>query len=151
MIEWKLVDRANLLGCYACLGAATVLVAPLFAGDESLLLMVAVLVLLSQAWRLGLARQLHATLDEGGITKRVGPREWRLGWAEVRSARLIRVLGTTQLLLTTEGVTGWSVSDRLAGRVPADARAVQVPTVQLAAVRQLLSERGLAPGQGDTT
>ena len=151
MIEWKLVDRANLLGCYACLGAATVLVAPLFAGDESLLLMVVVLMLLSQAWRLGLARQLHARIDDGGITKRLGPREWRLAWAEVTSARLIRALGTTQLVLTTEGVTGWSVSDRLAGRVPADSRAVQVPAVQLAAVRQLLNDRGLATAQGDTT
>lgn len=144
MIEWTLADRANLLGCYACLGAATALVAPLFAGDESLLLMVAVLVLLSQAWRLGLARQLHARIDGDGITKRLGSREWRLAWAEVSDARLIRVLGTTQLLLTTGGVAGWSISDRLAGRVPADARALQVPAAQLAAVRQLLSERGLA-------
>lgn len=144
MIEWKLADRANVLGCYACLAAASVLVAPLFAGDESLLLMLAVLVLLSQAWRLGLARQLHARIDADGVTKQLGQREWRLFWTDVTAARLITMLGTTQLVLTTSATAGWSISDRLAGRLPVDSRAVQVPAGQLDAVRQLLSERGLA-------
>ena len=143
MIEWKLTDRANLLGQCACLAAAAVLVAPLFAGDESLLLMVAVLVLVSQAWRLGLARQLRARIDADGITKHLGHREWRLSWRDVTAARLITMLGTTQLVLTTATSQGWSISDRLAGRLPPDSRAIQVPATQLAAVRQLLSERGL--------
>ncbi|MGV8910504.1 MAG: hypothetical protein ACOH1Y_16095 [Propionicimonas sp.] len=143
MIEWTLSDLANRLGSYACLAAASVLVAPLFAGDESLLLMVAVLILLSQAWRLALARQLHARLDANGVSKLLGHREWRVAWAEVTGARLITMLGSTQLVLTTGATQGWSISDRLAGRIPPDSRAVQVPAAQLAAVRQLLSERGL--------
>jgi hypothetical protein len=143
MIEWKLADRANMLGFAACLAAATVLVVPLFAGEESLALMIAVLVLLSQAWRLGLARHLHARLDGVGITKELGPKKWRLAWVDVSGASLITVLGSTQLVLTTADVGGWSISDRLAGRVGVHGRAVQVPTEQLPAVRQLLSEHGL--------
>ena len=145
MIEWTLVDRANLLGFSACLVAATVLVFPLFAGEESMVLMLGVLVLLYQAWRLGLARHLHARLDAAGITKELGPKHWRLAWADVTGTRLISVLGSTQLVLTTVDAHPWSISDRLAGRVPVHARAVQVPADQLAAVRQLLSEHGLTP------
>jgi hypothetical protein len=145
MIEWKLADRANMLGFAACLAAATVLVLPLFAGEESLGLMIAVLVLLSQAWRLGLARYLQARLDVVGITKELGPKKWRLAWADVSEASLITVLGSTQLVLTTADVGRWSISDRLAGRVGVHGRAVQVPTDQVPAVRQLLSEHGLTP------
>ena len=145
MIEWRLADRANMLGFAACLAAATVLVVPLFTGEESVVLMVAVLVLLSQAWRLGLARYLHARLDANGITKELGPKNWRLAWADVSDARLITLLGSTQLVLTTVDVGRWSISDRLAGRINVHGRAVQVPTDQLAAVRQLLSEHGLTP------
>jgi hypothetical protein len=145
MIEWKLADRANVLGFSACLAGATVLVTPLFAGEESLLLMVAVMVLLSQAWRLGLARHVHGRLDANGISKELGPKQWRLAWADVSDARLISVLGSTQLVLTTADVGRWSISDRLAGRIPVHGRAVQVPTDQLLAVRQLLSEHGLTP------
>ncbi|HEY3339385.1 MAG TPA: hypothetical protein VGK18_12850 [Propionicimonas sp.] len=145
MIEWKLADRASMVGFAACLAAATVLVVPLFAGEESVVLMIAVLVLVSQAWRLGLARYLHARLDTTGITKELGPRKWRLAWADVSEARLITLLGSTQLVLTTADVGRWSISDRLAGRIGVHARAVQVPTDQLPAVRQLLSEHGLTP------
>lgn len=145
MIEWTLADRANLLGFSACLAAATVLVVPLFAGEESLALMLGVLVLLSQAWRLGLARHLHARLDATGITKELGPKQWRLAWADVSDARLITLLGSTQLVLTTADVGRWSISDRLAGRVGVHDRAVQVPTDRIPAVRQLLSEHGLTP------
>lgn len=145
MIEWKLADRANMLGFAVCLVAATVLVVPLLAGEESVVLMVAVLVLLSQAWRLGLARYLHARLDATGITKELGPKQWRLAWADVSDARLITLLGSTQLVVTTADVGRWSISDRLAGRVPVHGRAVQVPTDQVPAVRQLLSEHGLTP------
>ena len=145
MIEWTLVDRANLLGFSACMVAATVLVVPVFAGEESLAFMLGVLVLLSQAWRLGLARHLHARLDATGISKELGPKHWRLAWADVSDARLITLLGSTQLVLTTADVNGWSISDRLAGRIPVHSRAVQVPADQLAAVRQLLSEHGLTP------
>jgi hypothetical protein len=145
MIEWKLADRANMLGFAACLAAATVVVVPLFAGEESLVLMIAVLVLLSQAWRLGLARYLHARLDEVGISKELGPKKWRLAWADVSNASLITVLGSTQLVLTTADVGRWSISDRLAGRVGVHDRAVQVPTDRLPMVRQLLSEHGLTP------
>ena len=145
MIEWKLADRANMLGFAACLAAATVVVVPLFAGEESLVLMIAVLVLLSQAWRLGLARYLHARLDEVGISKELGPKKWRLAWADVSDASLITVLGSTQLVLTTADVGRWSISDRLAGRVGVHDRAVQVPADQLPVVRQLLSEHGLTP------
>ena len=145
MIEWKLADRANMLGFAACLAAATVVVVPLFAGEESLVLMIAVLVLLSQAWRLGLARYLHARLDEIGISKELGAKKWRLAWADVSNASLITVLGSTQLVLTTADVGRWSISDRLAGRVGVHDRAVQVPADQLPMVRQLLSEHGLTP------
>lgn len=143
MIEWRLADRANMLGFAACLAAATVLVVPLFAGEESVVLMIAVLVLVSQAWRLGLARYLHARLDSFGITKELGPRHWRLAWADVTDARLITVLGSTQLVLTTADAGRWSISDRLAGRVSVHGRAIQVPADQVPAVRQLLSEHGL--------
>jgi hypothetical protein len=145
MIEWKLADRANMLGFAACLAAATVVVVPLFAGEESVVLLIAVLVLLSQAWRLGLARYLHAHLDAVGITKELGPKKWRLAWSDVSGASLITVLGSTQLVLTTADVGRWSISDRLAGRLGIHDRAVQVPADQLPAVRQLLSEHGLAP------
>ncbi len=145
MIEWRVADRANLLGFAACLAAATVLVVPLFAGEESVVLMIAVLVLVSQAWRLGLARYLHARLDGNGIAKELGAKQWRLAWADVSAARLITLLGSTQLILTTADVGRWSISDRLAGRVGVHDRAVQVPANELAAVRQLLSERGLTP------
>jgi hypothetical protein len=145
MIEWTLADRANLLGFAACLAAASVLVVPLFAGEESVVLMVAVLVLVSQAWRLGLARYLHARLDANGITKELGPRQWRLAWADVSDVRLITLLGSTHLVLTTADVGRWSISDRLAGRVGVHGRAIQVPADQLPAVRQLLSEHGLTP------
>jgi hypothetical protein len=145
MIEWKLADRANLLGFAACLAAATVLVVPLFAGEESVVLMIAVLVLLSQAWRLGLARYLQVRIDGNGITKELGPKQWRLAWADVSGARLITFLGSTQLVLTTADVGRWSISDRLAGRIGVHGRAVQVPAGQLAMVRQLLSEVGLTP------
>lgn len=145
MIEWRLADRGNMLGFAACLAAATVLVVPLFAGEESVVLMIAVLVLLSQAWRLGLARQLRARVDDIGITKELGPKQWRLAWTDVSDARLITFLGSTQLVLTTADVGRWSISDRLAGRVGVHGRAVQVPGGQLAAVRQLLSEHGLTP------
>lgn len=145
MIEWRLADRANLVGFSACLAAATVLVVPLFAGEESLALMLAVLVLLSQAWRLGLARHLHARLDEVGITKDLGSKHWRLAWTDVSGARLISLLGSTQLILTTADVGRLSLSDRLAGRIGVHDRAVQVPADQVAAVRQLLSEHGLTP------
>lgn len=143
MIEWKLADRANMLGFAACLAAATVLVVPLFAGEESLALMIAVLVLLSQAWRLGLARYLHARLDEVGITKELGSKQWRLAWADVSGARLISLLGSTQLILTTADVGRLSLSDRLAGRIGVHERALQVPADQVPAVEQMLSEHGL--------
>ena len=145
MIEWTLADRANLVGFSACIAAATVLAISIFAGEDSLALMLAVLVLLSQSWRLGLARHLHARLDATGITKELGPKHWRLAWADVTGTRLISVLGSTQLVLTTVDAHPWSISDRLAGWVPVHARAVQVPTDQLPAVRQLLSEHGLTP------
>jgi hypothetical protein len=143
MIEWKLADRANMLGFAACLAAATVLVVPLFAGEESLALMIAVLVLLSQAWRLGLARQLHASLDQVGVTKDLGPKHWRVAWTDVSGARLISLLGSTQLILTTADVGRLSLSDRLAGRIGVHERALQVPTNQVPAVQQMLSEHGL--------
>jgi len=145
MIEWKLADRATLLGFSACLVAATILVVPLFAGEESLVLVLSVLMLLSQAWRLSLDRQLHARLDDSGITKELGRKRWRLAWADVSAARLVTEIGTTQLVLTTTDAGHWSISDRLAGRLPVHDRALQVPPGQVAAVRQLLSERGLTP------
>ena len=143
MIEWKLADRANMFGFAACLAAATILVVPLFTGEESVVLMIAVLVLLSQAWRLSLARYLNARLDATGITKELGSRMWRLAWADVSEARFITVLGSTQLVLTTVDVGRWSISDRIAGRINVHCRAVQVPADRLEAVRQLLSEHGL--------
>jgi len=145
MIEWELADRAHLLGFAACLTGASVLVVPLFAGEESLVLMIAVLVLVSQAWRLRLARFLRGRLDADGITKELGRQQWRLTWADVSCARLITVFGSTQLVLTTADTGSWSISDRLAGRVGVHGRALQVPTDQLTAVRQLLSEHGLTP------
>ncbi len=144
MIEWRLTDRANRVAFYACLGAATVLVVPLLAGGESLLFMAAVLVLVVQAWRLAMAGQLSARLDEAGITKELGQRHWRLSWEEVTGARMINFLGSAQLVVTTVDQAGWSISDRLAGRLPRDVRAIQVPADQVPAVRQLLSDHGLA-------
>ena len=98
---------------------------------------------LDDSLRTAVARQLRVRVDANGITKKLGHREWRLVWTDVTAARLMPMLGSTQLVLTTRGVHGWSISDRLAGRLPTDSRAVQVPTAQVDAVRQLLSERGL--------
>lgn len=143
IIEWELTDRANLVGFGGCLVAAVVLAAPLFAGEESLLLMMSVLVLLSQAWRMSVARRLQARMDEAGLSKALGPRRWQLSWAEVSAASLINFLGSTQLVVFTSTPAAWSVSDRLCGRVARTGRAIQVPADQVVAVRQLLSERGL--------
>ncbi|MCC6495206.1 MAG: hypothetical protein IT193_02985 [Propionibacteriaceae bacterium] len=143
MIEWRLTDRANRVGFFACLAAATVLVSPVLFGEESLLLMVSVLVLVAQAWRLALARELTVRLDDAGIAKQLGSRHWRLAWSEVGSARLIGFLGSMQLVVTTNDQAGWGISDRLAGRLPRNSRAIQVPDDQLPAVEQLLSDHGL--------
>jgi hypothetical protein len=145
MTHWTVADRATVWGFAACIAAATVLVVPLFAGEESIVLMFAVLVLLSQAWRLSLARELRVGVDDVGITKDLGHRHWQLAWADVSAARLITWLGSTQLVLTTADIGRWSISDRLAGGIGVHDRAVQVPADQLDTVRQLLSERGLAP------
>ncbi len=143
MIEWRVTDRANRVGFFACLAAATVLAGPVLFGDESLLLMVSVLMLVAQAWRLASAREVIVRLDDAGIAKELGSRRWWLDWSEVGSARLIDFLGSTQLVVTTDDQAGWSISDRLAGRLPRTSRAIQVPADQLPAVEQLLSDHGL--------
>ena len=142
-MEWRLTDRATRVGFYACLAAATLLAGPLLAGAESLLLMAAVLVLVAKSWRLALARQVTVRLDDAGIAKELGPRQWRLAWAEVGSARLISFIGSTQLVVTTSDQTGWSISDRLAGRLPRNSRALQVPADRVPALQRLLSDHGL--------
>lgn len=143
MIDWRATDRANRVAFYSCLTLAALMIMPTFLDRISLPFMAAVLVLIYQALRLALAREVHGRIDATGIAKELGARSWRFSWDEVTAAWLMPYLGTTQLLLTTADAAGWSASDRLFGKLPRTGRALQVPADEVSAVRQLLSERGL--------
>lgn len=146
MISWTITDRANRAAFYVCLVIATALAAPIFAGASSVPLMVGVLVLVYQAWRLASSREVAGRLDAAGVVKKLGPHSWQLGWTEISAVRLTTFLGSTQLVLTTTAKPGWNPSDRLLGRLPSGERALQVAVGDLDRIADLLREEGLSLG-----
>lgn len=151
MLTWTVTDRATRLSFYGCLALAALALVPVLSGDPSIPLMVLVLILVYQAWRLAMARQVQVRLDHLGLTKTIGTRTWQLPWEQVTAVRLTRLLGTDQLVLRTTGAVAWNASDRLFGKLGRTEAAVQVPASVLAELRALLSGLGmeLQPGSGD--
>lgn len=144
-MRWTLTDRATRAAFWGCLALAGLALLPFFLGYTSIGLMAAVLMLVYQAWRLALARVVDASLDDDGITKKLGHHSWRLGWQQVTAARQIRFLGAPQLILSAADEVAWNASDRLWGRLPAGDRALQVPAGQWDEIRARLVEHGVVP------
>jgi hypothetical protein len=142
-MTWTATDRITRVNFFAALLVAGVALWPLLNGANSLILMVAVLVLVYQAWRLAMARHVRGTLDATGISKTIGQRTQALPWDEVTAARLGRFLGTDQLIVTTTAAVGWQSSDRWYGLLGAHELAVQVPADALAQVRELMGANGV--------
>ena len=142
-MTWTTTDRITRINFFAVLMVAAVALWPLLSGANSLILLVAVLVLVYQAWRLAMSRQVRGSLTAAGISKTIGPRTQSLPWDEVSAARLARFLGTDQLIVTTTAVIGWQSSDRWYGLLGAHELAVQVPADALAQVRELCDANGV--------
>ncbi len=146
MLTWTVTDRVTRITFYGCLVLAAAALTPILAGDVSLPLMVLVLALVYQAWRLAMDRQLRVLLDEGGITKTIGTRTWRLAWEQVTAVGLDQFLGTEQLVArTTESIT-WNASDKLFWKLGRNDVAVQVPAALLPQVRELVAGLGMQFG-----
>jgi hypothetical protein len=145
-MTWTAIDRANRVGLALLVVVLIAAVAPILAGTTSLPLMAIAAVSTVAAWRLSLAREVRGRLDEEGIGKELGTRTWQLSWAQVSSARLIRFLGTDQLLVAGELQTPWSVSDRLFQTVPAGEHALQLPAGSRDEVSRLLAAHGVLLG-----
>jgi len=141
-LTWAITDRVTRVNFYATLLLAAVALAPLLAERNSWILMAAVLMLVYQAWRLAMARQVRVRIDDTGITKSIGTRTWHLGWNEAEAVQLRRFLGTDQLVLTTADQTRWNSSDKLYFKLARDQVAVQVPTSLLPQLRELLGQHG---------
>ncbi|MFZ0529783.1 MAG: hypothetical protein WAL91_04510 [Propionicimonas sp.] len=146
MISWSSTDRMNRVAFYLCLAVATALATPILAGATSLPLMVGVLVLVYQAWRLAVARAVSGRLDASGVAKQLGPRSWKLAWTQVSAARFTTFLGSSQLVLTSTGDASWNPSDRLLGRLPRGSRALQVEPGDIDRIAALLGEHGVPIG-----
>lgn len=148
MLTWTVTDRATRIAFYGCLVLAAAALAPIVAGDVSLPLMVLVLVLIYQAWRLAMARQLRVRLEESGITKTVGTRTWRLAWEQVTALQLVSFLGTDQLVARVTEPVAWSASDKLFAKLGRNEVAVQVPAALLPQLREFLGALGMELGPG---
>jgi len=150
VLTWTVTDRATRLSFYGCLALAALALVPVLAGDPSIPLMVLVLVLVYQAWRLAIAREAVVGVDDRGISKSVGARTWRLAWEHVTAAHLTRLLGTDQLVLRTTDAVAWSPSDKLFWKLGRTETAVQVPADLVPQLREFLSGLGieLRPGPG---
>ncbi len=142
-MTWTATDRITRINFFGILTVAGVALWPLLGGANSLILMAGVLVLVYQAWRLAMARQVRGSLSAAGISKTIGQRTRSLPWGEVTAVRLARFLGTDQLIVTTTAVIGWQSSDRWYGLLGAHELAVQVPADSLAQVRELCAANGL--------
>ena len=143
-MAWTVTDRATRLTFYGCLVLAGLALLPVLAGDPSIPLMVLVLVLVYQAWRLAMARHVAVRLDASGITKTVGTRTWHLGWEEVTALRLTRFVGVGHLVVRTTGPVVWNVSDKLMWKLGRAEAAVQVPDALQGELRAFLAEKGMA-------
>jgi hypothetical protein len=143
VLNWTLTDRITRIVFYGCLVLAAVVLTPILAGEVSLPLMVVVLVLVYQAWRLAMSREVRVHVDEAGITKTIGTRTWRLAWEQVTGLRLDRFLGTDQLVLRTTEAMAWNASDKLFTRLGRAEVAVQVPAALLPQLRGRAAELGM--------
>ena len=145
-LTWTVTDRANRVWFYLLLLVGVAAGGVVLWLETNLAAMVVALVALFQAWRLGNERTATVTADADGITKRLGRDTWRREWSQVHTAGLRRVWGSHQLVLTGAGSTPqeWSFSNKLAGlaRIGRGSLAVQVPSDQVAAVRELLDRTG---------
>ena len=146
MVTWTVTDRVTRIVFFGCLAIAAAALAPVIAGTVSLPLMVVVLVLVYQAWRLAMARSLRVRMDETGITKTIGTRTWQLPWSHVTAVRAERFAGTGQLVLRTTDPLGWDASDKLFWKLGRTEAAVQVPDALLPEVRAFLAGRGMDLG-----
>lgn len=144
MLSWAVTDRVTRLVFYGCLVLAAAALTPILAGEVSLPLMVVVLVLVYQAWRLAMTREVRVQLDGTGITKTIGTRSLRLAWEQVTGLRTERFLGTDQLVLRTTDAVAWSASDKLFTKLDRTEVAVQVPQAVLPQLRQLVVDLGMA-------
>jgi hypothetical protein len=142
-MTWALTDRITRINFYAALVAAGVALWPLLAGQTSLILMAAVLMLVYQAWRLAMARQVRGSVSEVSITKAIGNRSCQLPWSEVRAARLARFLGTDQVIVTTTVPIAWNASDRWYGRLGGHEIALQIPSDCVPRLRELFGANGV--------
>lgn len=142
-MTWAVTDRVTRINFYGCLVLATVGVIPLVMGSNSWILMIGTLLLLAQAWRLAMSRQVRARVDETGITKMVGRRVWRLDWPQVRAARLRTFLGSTQLVVDTDDDQPWSSSNRLYLLLKRSEVALQVPAALAPDLSVLLAQHDL--------
>lgn len=143
MLTWTVTDRATRVTFYGSLVLAAAALAPILAGEVSLPLMVLVLVLIYQAWRLAMARQLRVRLDESGLTKTIGTRTWRLAWEQVTALDVVRFLGTDQVVVRTTEPLAWSASDKLFAKLGRTEVAVQVPAALLPQLREFVAARGM--------
>jgi hypothetical protein len=148
VLTWTVTDRATRIVFYGCLVLAAAALAPVLAGEVSLPLMVVVLVLVYQAWRLAMARHLTVRLDDSGITKNVGGRTWRLAWEQVTALTLRRYLGAGHLVVRTTDAMAWNASDKLFWKLGRNEAALQVPPAMLPQVRAFLAARGMELGPG---
>lgn len=142
-MNWAVTDRVTRINFYACLVLATFGVIPLVLGSNSWILMIGTLLLLAQAWRLAMSRQVKARVDETGITKIVGRRVWRLDWPQVQAVRLRSFLGSTQLVIDVDADQPWNSSDRLYGLLNRSQLALQVPAALVADLGSLLARHDL--------
>lgn len=147
-MTWAITDRVTRINFYAALALAGLAMLPLLLNQVSLIMMAAVLMLVYQAWRLAMSRQVHVRIDPTGVTKTIGTRTWRLDWGQVRAAQLTGFVGSTQLILTSEAESSWNSSDKLYYRLGRDQVAVQVPVALLPQLRELLAQRGVQIQQG---
>lgn len=145
-LTWTITDRANRVWFYLVLGVAVAVGASVVWGDPQLWAMAVSVVLVAQAWRLSLERTVEVTIDEDGVSKRLGNQTWRRDWSEVDAAQLRQVWGSHQLVLTGANSTPseWNFSNKLPGlaRIGRGSLAVQVAADRLPAVQELLAGRG---------
>lgn len=142
-MTWAISDRVTRINFYCCLVLASLGVIPLVLGSNSWILMIGTLLFLAQAWRLAMSRQLRARIDETGITKMVGRHLWRLDWPQVRAVRLRSFLGSTQLVVETDGDQPWNSSDRLYLLLNRTQLALQVPPALVPDLGSLLAQHDL--------
>ncbi len=142
-MNWVLTDRVTRVNFFAALVVAGFALWPVLQGQPSLIMMAAVLMLVYQAWRLAMAREVYGELNAEGVAKVLGTRERHIEWSEIRAARLMRFLGSEQLVVTLGNEVGWTASDRLYGRLGRHEFAVQVPSAERARLVEIFAAHDL--------